>query len=742
MTLTPHELAVAQLGATQGLPMERIKSLRFIKNNIIGNKTKKDLYIRLGIVPRLLSIANSRDDKDPQLKIQAVIVLGSFAFGNESNILALTSAGAIEPLLQCLAPTNDPLLIEAAARTLNAIYASPSVSRHELFEGTHLQSLVKLLDISRVAAYPGQENTIIHTADLAASILTRSCELAEHQVQIFTSGAIPFLMQLLVSGIVRSQEAALDALAALAKDNPELARHVAQFKRKYFDIIMNTSTNTNITNLSMTMRTRTLLTYLNRAGAIPDYQNDVSQTVLPVLVRMLNLTGVVQETAPKILAYLIWESEPMQNNVCEMETHATLATIISEQDDEDDVYRKPGQKDKLKENSLLALAAISQMKEDCRRKVIETKVLPHIVAAMTHPSVGVRIAACQCTRGLSRSVKNLRTCLVDAGIEEPLMKLLSDTDPGVLSCATATLCNIVLDFSPMKELVIERGIVSKLVHMINYGDKIVRQNAVWALKNLVCEAKSEIKEMVMRQYGYPNLAQLLNDNSIEIQEQALNLVRNLACKQEYDIEQVFKGLGENRLMNIIEEKLTWDDKRLLEQALYILVNIATGSEYHKQSIVKRPSILQSVLKLMSHTHSEVRIATVWVVINLTWPDDKPRSCVSERVSILRQMGFEKQLRVMSNDHTLDVRDRVKTALSHLEHDHYRTSLESSNGHSGLLPRHEIAGTGAGSSSHSGGNSNHGSGESTPLPGQGRPTGAGGGGGGSGGNVMMSDVERR
>ncbi|KAF9432235.1 hypothetical protein BGZ76_011085 [Entomortierella beljakovae] len=52
MTLTPHELAVSQLEPGQTVPLELIKSLRFIKNNIIGNKTKKDLYIQLGIVKR------------------------------------------------------------------------------------------------------------------------------------------------------------------------------------------------------------------------------------------------------------------------------------------------------------------------------------------------------------------------------------------------------------------------------------------------------------------------------------------------------------------------------------------------------------------------------------------------------------------------------------------------------------------------------------------------------------------
>lgn len=63
------------------------------------------------------------------------------------------------------------------------------------------------------------------------------------------------------------------------------------------------------------------------------------------------------------------------------------------------------------------------MKEDCRKQVIEAKVLPYIVTAMSHPSVGVRAAACQCTRSLSRSMKNLRTSLVDAGIEAPLFQV-------------------------------------------------------------------------------------------------------------------------------------------------------------------------------------------------------------------------------------------------------------------------------------------------------------------------------
>ena len=116
----------------------------------------------------------------------------------------------------------------------------------------------------------------------------------------------------------------------------------------------------------------------------------------------------------------------------------------------------------------------------------------------------------------------------------------------------------------MKKTIMERGIVAKFVHMIGYGDNVVRLNAVWAIKNLVFGAPSEVKETVMRQFGYHNLVALLNDGELAIQEQALNLVRNLACNNEQDINQVFNGMGSGQLLSIIEDKLTWDDQRLLE----------------------------------------------------------------------------------------------------------------------------------------------------------------------------------
>lgn len=58
-------------------------------------------------------------------------------------------------------------------------------------------------------------------------------------MQIASSGAIPLLMRLLASGVSKTQEAALGALAALVKDNSELARLIAQTRCKSIYPIFN-----------------------------------------------------------------------------------------------------------------------------------------------------------------------------------------------------------------------------------------------------------------------------------------------------------------------------------------------------------------------------------------------------------------------------------------------------------------------------------------------------------------------
>lgn len=105
--------------------------------------------------------------------------------------------------------------------------------------------------------------------------------------------------------------------------------------------------------------------------------------------------------------------------------------------------------------SLTAVAAISLFDIDIRTAVTEElKLIPAIQASLSHQYVGVRYAACQCARALSRAVSALRTNIVDTGLGMSVFQLFmkQDEDRHVMHAASTVICNVVTDFSPLRKV--------------------------------------------------------------------------------------------------------------------------------------------------------------------------------------------------------------------------------------------------------------------------------------------------
>lgn len=135
---------------------------------------------------------------------------------------------------------------------------------------------------------------------------------------------------------------------------------------------------------------------------------------------------------------------------------------------------------RVRETTLRALSALATFKEDFRKAIVDQEVVTYIINslhqfpgaskqakdqdALQHSSpkspisqpeqnpVSVIIAACYAIRMLSRSVNTLRTALVDQSASDPLFQLLRHPDVDVQIAATACICNLVPDFSPMREV--------------------------------------------------------------------------------------------------------------------------------------------------------------------------------------------------------------------------------------------------------------------------------------------------
>lgn len=138
---------------------------------------------------------------------------------------------------------------------------------------------------------------------------------------------------------------------------------------------------------------------------------------------------------------------------------------------------------KVRETALVALSALASAKDEYRKAIIENGVISFIIRTLKADDVkfavipnaetlneeGIErkiihgncrdaiLAACGTTRALSRSVSTLRTSLMDAGLAAPLFVLLKCQDMEIKIAATAVVCNLVLEFSPMREVSIDSG---------------------------------------------------------------------------------------------------------------------------------------------------------------------------------------------------------------------------------------------------------------------------------------------
>lgn len=138
---------------------------------------------------------------------------------------------------------------------------------------------------------------------------------------------------------------------------------------------------------------------------------------------------------------------------------------------------------KAREAALKAIAALIPVKEEYRKALVEQGVMGIIVDSLKPeprkqsekaderkqsrgtagstvravPVLGVNpvpvlAAACATIRALSRSPSILRTTLVDNGIVMPIFELLHYPDLEVQIAATAAVCNILTEMSPMRQV--------------------------------------------------------------------------------------------------------------------------------------------------------------------------------------------------------------------------------------------------------------------------------------------------
>ena len=214
---------------------------------------------------------------------------------------------------------------------------------------------------------------------------------------------------------------------------------------------------------------------------------DKMKAETPAIIAMLTANNAKSQKAAvdagaisKLSQILKKSFDPVNGN---MSIPWTSQHLISNPDIKDDETTRLGPSGvspnvmhimKVRTTTFLALGTLANDKPEYRKSVIDSGVIPYMVRTLrvedvepnSTQSSGLSInekldheycreivlAACFVAKAFSRSVSTMRTSLMDVGLIEPLLALLRCDTLQVKVAATGVICNLVMEFSAMREV--------------------------------------------------------------------------------------------------------------------------------------------------------------------------------------------------------------------------------------------------------------------------------------------------
>uniref|UniRef100_A0A8C6Y8H2 Armadillo repeat-containing protein 8 n=1 Tax=Naja naja TaxID=35670 RepID=A0A8C6Y8H2_NAJNA len=589
-------------------PQKVLQGVIDMKNAVIGNNKQKANLIVLGAVPRLLYLLQ-QENSSTELKTECAVVLGSLAMGTENNVKSLLDCHIIPVLLQGLL-SSDLKFIEACLRCLRTIFTSPVTPEELLYsDATVIPHLMVLLSRSR------------YTQEYICQIFSHCCKLRhwhscgfksspqpllcangpDHQTVLFNHGAVQNIAHLLTSASYKVRMQALKCFAVLAFENPQISM--------------------------------TLVNVLVDGELLPQ-----------IFVKMLQRDKPIemQLTSAKCLTYMCRAGAIRTDDIC---------IVLKLDHDLKHAHE-------LRQAAFKLYAALGANDEDIRKKIIETEnMMDRIVNGLSESSIKVRLAAVRCLHSLSRSVQQLRTSFQDHAVWKPLMKVLQNAPDEILVVASSTLCNLLLEFSPSKEPILESGAIELLCSLTQSDNLALRVNGVWALMNMAFQAEQKIKADILRGLSTEQLFQLLSDSDVNVLMKTLGLLRNLLSTRPH-IDQIISTHGK-QIMQAVTLILEGEHNvEVKEQTLCILANIADGTTA-KEFIMTNDDILQKIKYYMSHSNAKLQLAAMFCVSNLIWNEEEGSQ---DRQDKLRDIGIVDILHKLSQSSDPNLCEKAKTAL--------------------------------------------------------------------------------
>jgi armadillo repeat-containing protein 8 len=290
------------------------------------------------------------------------------------------------------------------------------------------------------------------------------------------AGGIPFLARLIQSEYEELQIPALKCLAAICFTNRAVSDIVCATNFMGKPILENLTclaSRSKSNAPAIQLNSSKCLTYIHRSGSSYLKSDDyiILYKALPCLVRLCapEYEEKIRSEAAETLAYLAEIDSDLQrlmaisNHLISNLSNLLSCTSLSS-----------------KESSLKCFASLTANDETIRKRIIDMRGLIDEVLGALKEKGSVKVAAVRCLHSLSRSVQLLRTTFQDHKIWKPLIGLIRDDKPSLelMTVVSSTICNLLLDFSPAKESLLDSGAVEILSDLTRDANPSLRLNGM------------------------------------------------------------------------------------------------------------------------------------------------------------------------------------------------------------------------------------------------------------------------
>lgn len=570
-----------------------------LKNAVIGSNKKKGSVISQGIVPRLIALLRD-DTKDPNLRLDAAIVIGSLAKGTESQVHSLIYYETVQVLLSIVLNSGtDRRLMETCLGALKTILQYPFAPIELLH--CNIGNLVRLIQLA-------SPDSSIQCQVYVANIFVPLCHSSHQQKNLCQANVIPFLARLMISQLTILQVPALKCLAAMCFTNKYVSDIVCMTcheERSILDILTGLLSRTR--DVQIQLSASRCLTYLHRSGSLRADDYRIVYKTLPSLARLCSedFDEETRATAAETLAYLAEIDSELQR-LAAISHHliCSLANLI----------RCPSPLSR--QGAFRCFASLAANDEDIRKRIIEMDgLMEEVLNGLKDTCPEVRLSAVRCLHSLSRSVQLLRTTFQDHSVWRPLMDLLvGEPSLELLTVVTSTICNLLLEFSPAKEPMLDSGAVEMLCELTKHSDPALRLNGSWALMNMAFQAEQKVKSKIIDTLGTDRIFQLLSDVDERVIMKTLGLLRNLLSNTLH-IENIMSEHSSEvlRAVNLVLDGP--HPPEVKEQALIIISNITAGAR-DKDYVMEDENIIKKIREFLVVSDNKLQMGAVFVVRNL------------------------------------------------------------------------------------------------------------------------------